>query len=129
MLYPQTHQVFYFNPHSHAGSDPLSAPPLFRNQNFNPHSHAGSDFPISTLPLRTSNFNPHSHAGSDLISSTNTIGFFHFNPHSHAGSDCVPPKSFLYFLISIHTPTQGVTPEKAAYSRLALFQSTLPRRE
>ena len=38
-------------------------------------------------------------------------GYFwtYFNPHSHAGSDKKSPRFDLRNIISIHTPTQGVT--------------------
>ncbi len=34
---------------------------------------------------------------------------YDFNPHSHAGSDMHFTKYYMTVLISIHTPTQGVT--------------------
>ena len=36
--------------------------------------------------------------------------YTNFNPHSHAGSDIPLIVSSTFFFISIHTPTQGVTP-------------------
>ena len=53
-----------------------------------------------------------------------------FNPHSHAGSDGDFEKSGKDKLISIHTPTQGVTFNRLGiYENAQEFQSTLPRRE
>ena len=77
---------------------------------FNPHSHKGSD----TCPLYdcsdTGYFNPHSHKGSDHLSqSHNRQQAKDFNPHSHKGSDCFKVSVTCAFIISIHTPTRGVT--------------------
>ena len=105
------HNLFNFNPHSHAGSDLCKFRDAFRQgQNFNPHSHAGSDQQLLLSEKRSFHFNPHSHAGSDSIVKTVRISTSYFNPHSHAGSDppALPP-IFPAFMISIHTPTQGVT--------------------
>ena len=33
----------------------------------------------------------------------------HFNPHSHKGSDCLSVRNHNLCIISIHTPTRGVT--------------------
>ena len=56
--------------------------------------------------------------------------FTYFNPHSHAGSDLTSSNLPLVTpIISIHTPTQGVTYEIISTIKLYTFQSTLPRRE
>ena len=141
----------YFNPHSHAGSD-FSAPdivaPLF---DFNPHSHAGSDNVHSFFIRGIKYFNPHSHAGSDGSYLMGYLVMMYFNPHSHAGSDTIYNEIARGTVISIHTPTQGVTklyychPYRSSISihtptqgvtmvsvfcvRKSKFQSTLPRRE
>ena len=54
-------------------------------------------------------FNPHSHAGSDHRRHFIWTIWLYFNPHSHAGSDIFLLYVNQNFLISIHTPTQGVT--------------------
>ena len=105
--------IKHFNPHSHAGSDVISASPNLVPFYFNPHSHAGSDnfskilnqnciiisihtptqgvtlAPVFSLPY-SFDFNPHSHAGSDLNRMCLPICSLNFNPHSHAGSDQKP---------------------------------------
>ena len=55
-------------------------------------------------------FNPHTHEGCDWASKQEPCQIICFNPHTHEGCD-----SFLGFctrilLVSIHTPTKGVTP-------------------
>ena len=55
--------------------------------------------------------------------------FTYFNPHSHAGSDLANTLNWLVTIISIHTPTQGVTMIRYTLRVRFLFQSTLPRRE
>ena len=120
------HNYLYFNPHSHAGSDWSGIKKLPNFWYFNPHSHAGSDQSLSTIRGDISNFNPHSHAGSDYMIKKDTQ---HKEISIHTPTQGVTP--FYHIpphgcFISIHTPTQGVTrkPELAGK-----FQSTLPRRE
>ena len=52
-----------------------------------------------------------------------------FNPHSHEGSDMEMILTDADRLISIHTPTKGVTLNSVLCIFRAWFQSTLPRRE
>ena len=65
-------------------------------------------------------FNPHTHAGCDLWTYYYLWLWCCFNPHTHAGCDI----DFRWCLVlsvhvSIHTPTQGVTPYgSTTYSRL-----------
>ena len=54
-------------------------------------------------------FNPHSHAGSDEGGFSGMVEEIDFNPHSHAGSDRPARPRMQSAIISIHTPTQGVT--------------------
>ena len=74
-------------------------------------------------------FNPHSHMGSDVrrLSRHHTMGCF--NPHSHMGSDLLSLPLALAHLVSIHTPTWGVTTKRFAMRCLRRFQSTLPHGE
>ena len=63
-------------------------------------------------------FNPHSHAGSDNLFCIFKVDIPHFNPHSHAGSDQrVGYNGVRWLVISIHTPTQGVTLKWRSYWR------------
>ena len=57
---------FYFNPHSHKGSDSCLYKSQYAHANFNPHSHKGSDNTRFVAFLFFWNFNPHSHKGSDF---------------------------------------------------------------
>ena len=55
--------------------------------------------------------------------------FLCFNPHTHAGCDYLQVFQMNIFHVSIHTPTQGVTPLPPFPLRpILLFQSTHPRR-
>ena len=55
-------------------------------------------------------FNPHTHAGCDSSSSNITLLRVCFNPHTHAGCDIDNHIAELESeIVSIHTPTQGVT--------------------
>ena len=129
---------YNFNPHSHAGSDvgiflvlqqivgiSIHTPTqgvtgrhdrrVEGARHFNPHSHAGSDPSCIPPARRRWHFNPHSHAGSDCGNCTSRKKPHYFNPHSHAGSDAAEVCGMdRRISISIHTPTQGVTPEGAA---------------
>ena len=75
-------------------------------------------------------FNPHTHAGCDSIKHSSTSLSHSFNPHTHAGCD----SGRIMFIIktgivSIHTPTQGVTQILLdSQAQQILFQSTHPRR-
>ena len=52
-----------------------------------------------------------------------------FNPHTHAGCDDLMVGTFrLKMVVSIHTPTQGVTAVTIRAYGLSMFQSTHPRR-
>ena len=59
--------IFYFNPHSHKGSDKSGISVCDSVTYFNPHSHKGSDANFPRRVLITFNFNPHSHKGSDRV--------------------------------------------------------------
>ena len=99
---------------------------------FNPHTHAGCDKEIwmrslrnglfqSTHPrrvwlmeyfhnTRVIGFNPHTHAGCDQKMKLKEAMHWSFNPHTHAGCDFVQDAYVPVSIVSIHTPTQGVTP-------------------
>ncbi len=51
-----------------------------------------------------------------------------FNPHTHAGCDENAKCRSHWLLVSIHTPTQGVTQWSTALNKSGEFQSTHPRR-
>ena len=121
----------YFNPHSHEGSDCIRQRRLRRSVfNFNPHSHEGSDSKDWQRHRQPGNFNPHSHEGSDSIVWSVRSMRRDFNPHSHEGSDASDLISLVDSVISIHTPTKGVTQRRQWMSHSwEQFQSTLPRRE
>ena len=98
-----------FNPHTHAGCDYLLLKYLYYCQSFNPHTHAGCDrnAPLRTPP--TVGFNPHTHAGCDSPLSVKISISLRFNPHTHAGCDPTKLSNGANEIVSIHTPTQGVT--------------------
>ena len=65
---------------------------------------------ICTPSSTYKNFNPHSHEGSDNLNIFVSYLLYNFNPHSHEGSDVfVASAGSLPNIISIHTPTKGVT--------------------
>ena len=51
-----------------------------------------------------------------------------FNPHTHAGCDIIQLSRNSYRMVSIHTPTQGVTDRHQSKGGMRMFQSTHPRR-
>ena len=66
-------------------------------------------------------FNPHTHAGCDNLGTTPTKTIKSFNPHTHAGCDYGTPYEMAKRIVSIHTPTQGVTPGKFHCSKRGSF--------
>ena len=56
-------------------------------------------------------FNPHTHAGCDNPLPRLTRVHNRFNPHTHAGCDYCKDNKCKIISVSIHTPTQGVTPD------------------
>ena len=98
-----------FNPHSHEGSDLVRSFFHLQQLYFNPHSHEGSDRGAGGCILLGKNFNPHSHEGSDWADSVDWFANQNFNPHSHEGSDIMERRTWRQYVISIHTPTKGVT--------------------
>ena len=119
-----------FNPHSHKGSDARIAPLYGGYGYFNPHSHKGSDCSETGNKQIVIDFNPHSHKGSDKNTGTQTNSKSDFNPHSHKGSDWNYRHRCCFWIISIHTPTRGVTViGKSIEQSQSLFQSTLPQGE
>ena len=51
-----------------------------------------------------------------------------FNPHTHEGCDILKEPEREVLIVSIHTPTKGVTRQKSSNVRNQKFQSTHPRR-
>ena len=62
-----------------------------------------------------SSLNPHTHAGCDTVMGEDVSQRDCFNPHTHAGCDFTIVKISGILLVSIHTPTQGVTYQPLNY--------------
>ena len=100
---------------------------------FNPHTHEGCDSLLMMLILSHKCFNPHTHEGCDVHADLCVIMPNSFNPHTHEGCDDLPKHWFcqiqmfqsthprrvwrvarenvrILSVVSIHTPTKGVTP-------------------
>ena len=120
-----------FNPHTHAGCDKNQHLYLIPQICFNPHTHAGCD----SFHLRSSQ-RPRMFQSTHprrvwqkwnalllkvrLFQSTHPRRVWHrgwheqipmlcFNPHTHAGCDRMEILENVLSIVSIHTPTQGVT--------------------
>ena len=139
-----------FNPHTHEGCDTRCYIESRNRRCFNPHTHEGCDCIFA--PIKHSNlcFNPHTHEGCDYDDIKKYIHRLSFNPHTHEGCDAqehlckvlevvsihTPTKgvtNFCFafchcFAVSIHTPTKGVTLDKSEDDKECMFQSTHPRR-
>ena len=120
-----------FNPHTHAGCDSAARPKVLtvaRFQSTHPrrvwpscqsysaaHTFVSIHTPtqgvtsINNFAKSAWSFNPHTHAGCDSVRTTSWNGIPCFNPHTHAGCDCFYNSCFCDDMVSIHTPTQGVT--------------------
>ena len=69
------------------------------------------------------------HEGSNIFCLCSDFMFLDFNPYSHEGSDYFISRIIRRGVISIHTPTKGVTVEYEPGDGTRQFQSTLPRSE
>ena len=95
---------------------------------FNPHTHEGCDPDEFHYRLWQKRFNPHTHEGCDRTFARLLSIVLSFNPHTHEGCDSVKRGKLIAKMVSIHTPTKGVTSTTLHQSGLTLFQSTHPRR-
>ena len=76
---------------------------------FNPHTHEGCDWSVSSLLSRRLRFNPHTHEGCDNNLHIGFQDLCSFNPHTHEGCDGRMCRCCRCGIVSIHTPTKGVT--------------------
>ena len=102
-----------FNPHTHAGCDPIYTHTYHPNTvsihtptqgvtlqqlvfvlpfGFNPHTHAGCDLWLVANCCVIVRFNPHTHAGCDFHNANGKRFRQRFNPHTHAGCDMFYPR-------------------------------------
>ena len=97
---------------------------------FNPRSREGSDFQHAAFCKRKRNFNPRSREGSDMITEDSWMtGQISIHAPAKGATKKVKSKKYGNY-ISIHAPAKGATlATKRCTCELAIFQSTLPRRE
>ena len=96
---------------------------------FNPHTHAGCDFSDDSYRTESSYcFNPHTHAGCDEKFKTNNDSFKVSIHTPTQGVTPFPISNPFGGSVSIHTPTQGVTLYLRILTLRKKFQSTHPRR-
>ena len=76
---------------------------------------------LDAAKLAKTRFNPHTHAGCDFRPLCPFNPCHCFNPHTHAGCDALDPVPLDGNLVSIHTPTQGVTCSKKGSSPKECF--------
>ena len=120
-----------FNPHTHEGCDShgtLSSSSLFVSihtptkgvtfekwvsaihQRVSIHTPTkGVTGKVLTLCMMLVCFNPHTHEGCDLVATRRQLAKKCFNPHTHEGCDYLVTYLQVVMLVSIHTPTKGVT--------------------
>ena len=119
-----------FNPHTHEGCDHTYEQVVTAEKSFNPHTHEGCDCTAMHRSGNEPSFNPHTHEGCDLMDrqygkpqqfqSTHPRRVWRngtrprtrngrFNPHTHEGCDLVENPVEVLVVVSIHTPTKGVT--------------------
>ena len=131
--YPIGTLFLCFNPHTHAGCD-LKSFLYFYFLLVSIHTPTqGVTMWNLTVPPASGSFNPHTHAGCDrkkftlraeklMFQSTHPRRVWRktscclsisesFNPHTHAGCDYTDRARYIRKAVSIHTPTQGVTPK------------------
>ena len=125
---PRLDAIRCFNPHTHAGCDQNK---VLLNSRLKVSIHTptqGVTISHYFCFILTLCFNPHTHAGCDFEGNDDTGNPYSFNPHTHAGCDHPYQKSNQSEVVSIHTPTQGVTSLSTLLSARQWFQSTHPRR-
>ena len=116
-----------FNPHTHAGCDNVDLM-CMNSQCVSIHTptQGVTPFQIYIEPqLRFQSTHPRRVWLRTAIISNSMTGF---NPHTHAGCDLSSTKLFSSLIVSIHTPTQGVTNCRFRKITTSKFQSTHPRR-
>ena len=64
---------------------------------------------ISRCYMWVTGFNPHTHEGCDLVAACQRCPSWCFNPHTHEGCDSARFNLWKVLVVSIHTPTKGVT--------------------
>ena len=78
---------------------------------FNPHTHEGCDTDFVVAFLFTQSFNPHTHEGCDLSSAAITsVPSMFQSTHPRRVWLKESIKGIFWIVVSIHTPTKGVTP-------------------
>ena len=106
-----------FNPHTHAGCDPGTGYLACRIPAVSIHTPTQGVTKFVFYFFMCHNcFNPHTHAGCDGSWVFWFNKFQGFNPHTHAGCDIISMILLCVIMVSIHTPTQGVTSETLLYS-------------
>ena len=120
-----------FNPHTHEGCDyafilisilyyvSIHTPtkgvtqyPLRNRQATKVSIHTPTKGVTASSSVFTPNlasFNPHTHEGCDPWTVAACANVCCFNPHTHEGCDCKDVLGQLHDIVSIHTPTKGVT--------------------
>ena len=139
-----------FNPHTHAGCD-LTSSGTFTYQSMFQSTHPRRVWPQARASMINAEQFQSTHPRRVwLLIIVNIVRLLRFNPHTHAGCDvclqwrCYFDCSFqsthprrvwllamtmlLRLLVSIHTPTQGVTDYMTSAASSSKFQSTHPRR-
>ena len=117
-----------FNPHTHEGCDAKYLQPanfVIKFQSTHPRRVWLHNMVMRVLLIC---FNPHTHEGCDTTTIEHSSDYFSFNPHTHEGCDCKISDSDYVPIVSIHTPTKGVTPLCVFCRVTGMFQSTHPRR-
>ena len=119
-----------FNPHTHAGCDLMDKTTNSIHTKFQSTHPRRVWLQVCPAPLFfVLCFNPHTHAGCDVFICSDYTICQSFNPHTHAGCDVWENTFSQADIVSIHTPTQGVTVANMPSGNIWLpFQSTHPRR-
>ena len=76
---------------------------------FNPHTYMRCDSPALTLHCWSCSFNPHTYMRCDTIDDIHKPALDGFNPHTYMRCDNSIDWKGGYYVVSIHTPTWGVT--------------------
>ena len=98
-----------FNPHTYMRCDSEERWRRTRLASFNPHTYMRCDSRHWAMLPATTSFNPHTYMRCDSAFMMFDAFLLSFNPHTYMRCDLAMSAALNALMVSIHTPTWGVT--------------------
>ena len=98
-----------FNPHTYMRCDLQVIADASDIDRFNPHTYMRCDFARHEAIWKDKRFNPHTYMRCDQDGAWYVMTEDGFNPHTYMRCDSIDPICLYPIVVSIHTPTWGVT--------------------